>query len=157
MADDELNDDSDPLEQAMKDESNPLRSVVRDLEKQIKGKDKALNTANERIEKLAVVERETVFKEAGIPDEGPAKFFRANYQGDLTAEAIKAAALEHGFITPPSDPDTDAGLNAGDGIAETTGGQQPAGPDIGQLIRDAETPEQVAEIMSNAGLSSAPQ
>lgn len=42
--------------------------------------------------------RETAFAKAGIPDSPLANMFRKSYEGELTAEAIKAQALELGLL-----------------------------------------------------------
>ena len=57
---------------------------------------KALEKANKRNRELeaevAKLSRESLFTQAGVPNEGPGKWFRKGYDGELTLEAIKAAA-----------------------------------------------------------------
>lgn len=141
--------DTGETQDPMEDEKNPLRSVVRDLEKKMK---KLEQERDEAAGKLSTYERSEVFEKAGIPNEGPAAFFRSSYQGDLTEEAVRKAALEHGFIKESTDPNVDAGLNAGDKITETTGSPTPPGPDIGQRIADATSIEELNAIMNDADL-----
>lgn len=59
--------------------------------------------AQERAEKL---ERENAFLKAGVnPDDPKLGYFYRGYDGDLSADAIRAAAVEAGFIDPPqADP-----------------------------------------------------
>lgn len=59
--------------------------------------------AQERAEKL---ERENAFLKAGVdPDDPKLGYFYRGYEGDLDAEAIRAAAVEAGFLAPPqTDP-----------------------------------------------------
>jgi len=50
----------------------------------------------------AAAKREAAFLRAGInPDDTRLSYFVKGYDGDLTADAIKSAAVEAGFIAPP--------------------------------------------------------
>lgn len=50
-------------------------------------------------EELAQIRRELAFTKAGINSDDPKmRYFIKGYEGDLTAEAVRAAALEAGFI-----------------------------------------------------------
>lgn len=81
--DDEIGD------QAPKD---PVRARMRQLEKELKAKEQELAEA-------AAVKRELAFVKAGVPLDNPAtKYFVKAYDGDLTPEAIRAAAEEANFI-----------------------------------------------------------
>lgn len=142
--------EQDPME----DEKNPLRTVVRDLEKKLKNAEKERELA---ASKLTGYERDEIFGKVGLDNTGPAKFFRSQYQGDLTEEAVKAAALEHGFITEKVDPNVEAGLNAGDTISETTSTPPPPGPDLEQRIANATSIEELNDLMQESQLGSAPK
>lgn len=64
--------------------------------------------ADEAEARAAAAERDLAFTKAGIPDEGVGSYFRKGYDGDLTAEAIKAEAAVSGFTTtviPPTPAD----------------------------------------------------
>jgi hypothetical protein len=57
---------------------------------------------------LDVLRREQAFDKARLPDDVPGiNFFRENYKGDLSPEAIKEAAAQHGFIQPATDETAD--------------------------------------------------
>lgn len=48
------------------------------------------------------LKRENAFLRAGIdPEDGRLRYFFKGYEGELTADAIRAAATEAGFIAPP--------------------------------------------------------
>lgn len=71
------------------------RKNIRELERQAKaGKDAAA--------RLATLERELTFRTAGIdPTDARLKYFVKGYDGELSANAIKAAAVEAGFLADP--------------------------------------------------------
>lgn len=55
--------------------------------------------------KLAAMERREAFREAGLDLSKPAiGYFVKGYEGDLTPEAIKAAATEAGFLADEKPP-----------------------------------------------------
>lgn len=49
-------------------------------------------------EQLVAKDRQALFDKVGVPAEKLGKLFRTSYDGDLTEEAVKAAALENGLI-----------------------------------------------------------
>lgn len=54
-------------------------------------------------EELAQIRRELAFTKAGInPDDPKMRYFIKGYDGDLTADAVRAAALEAGFLVQES-------------------------------------------------------
>lgn len=57
-------------------------------------------------EELAQIRRELAFTKAGInPDDPKMRYFVKGYDGELTAEAVRAAAVEAGFLAQQaSDP-----------------------------------------------------
>ena len=57
-------------------------------------------------EELAQIRRELAFTKAGInPDDPKMRYFVKGYDGELTAEAVRAAAVEAGFVAQQaSDP-----------------------------------------------------
>lgn len=57
-------------------------------------------------EELAQIRRELAFTKAGInPDDPKMRYFVKGYDGELTAEAVRAAAIEAGFLAQQtSDP-----------------------------------------------------
>jgi hypothetical protein len=100
---DEDYDDSDEQDAADVRLQEPDRDskVMRELRKRAKEADKLEA-------ELAVIRREAAFDKARLPDDVPGiKFFRDNYKGDLTPEAIAEAAAQHGFIQPATDVTAD--------------------------------------------------
>lgn len=72
--------------------SGPSQNDLRELRKKAKAHD-------ELAAKVARFERDNAFRDAGInPTDAKAKYFVKAYDGELTAEAIKAEALEAGLL-----------------------------------------------------------
>lgn len=70
---------------------------------------KALEKANAKIAELeaanAKFQRDSMFDAAGIPKDKAGKWFRKAYDGELSAEAIKAAAEADGLLEAPTHSD----------------------------------------------------
>lgn len=67
-------------------ETNPVRARMKQLEKEAK-------ELRKQVAEFAVTQRELAFAKAGIDPASPqAKYFVKGYDGDLTPEAIRAAA-----------------------------------------------------------------
>jgi len=83
-------------------ETNPVRARMKQLEKEAK-------ELRKQVAEFAGTQRELAFAKAGIDPALPqAKYFVKGYDGDLTPEAIRAAAEEAQLITPQPvqvDPD----------------------------------------------------
>lgn len=95
------------------DTPNELREYIKRLEGEAK-------TGREAQSELATTTRRATFLEAGLRIDDPKQqdFFKA-YDGELTVDAIKAAAIERGYIDPnPAAP----GQAAADRIAGAAGG-----------------------------------
>jgi hypothetical protein len=96
---DEIEED-DPVEQ-QPSEIQSLRAAAK------KGK------ASEQ--KASKLERENAFLRAGIdPDDPRLGYFYRGYEGEMTADAIRAAATESGFIAPPQQDPAIAAHQAGE-------------------------------------------
>lgn len=91
--------------------------------------------------------RELAFMRAGIDPERDPKlaFFVKGYEGDLTPEAIRKAAVEVGFLAPP-EPDQQAGeqqqqqaadLAAAERVNNASTGAAPPPTDPSTLLQDA--------------------
>lgn len=99
MSDDETfdyDDDTDDNQPTPPAQENPnlaqLRKKAREADR--------LRVENETLR------RERAFDKAKLPDDVPGiNFFRENYKGDLSPEAILEAAATHGFVRA-SEPDT---------------------------------------------------
>jgi hypothetical protein len=93
--------------------------------------------ADELEKKLAAMERKEAFRDVGLDLSKPGVgYFVKGYDGELTAEAIKAAAIEAGFLSEqpaPSNTSTDAphpAQAALDGITEAAGSPSQVGADF---------------------------
>lgn len=65
----------------------------------IKSLRRAANGKKKLEQELANAKRELAFIKAGInPDDPKMRYFVKGYEGDLTADAVRAAALEAGFL-----------------------------------------------------------
>lgn len=73
-------------------QSGPSQNDIRELRKKAKAHD-------DLAAKVAQYERDNAFRDAGInPSDAKAKYFVKAYDGDLTADAIKAEALSAGIL-----------------------------------------------------------
>lgn len=90
--DDDYDLDDDTTTDEPQTGRNPLRAQMRKQEKELK----------ELREQLAAgqqASRELAFVKAGVDTTKPgAKYFVKGYEGELTVDAIKAAAVEEGFL-----------------------------------------------------------
>ena len=113
---------------------NPLRAELKKAQRDLKA-----SRAEAEAGKTAT--RELAFIRAGIDLKAPgAKSFVKAYDGDLTAEAITAAAVEDGIVTPEEpDPVTPQEREAHQRIADQgSGGRPPGSHDIDSAIAEAE-------------------
>jgi hypothetical protein len=110
------------------------------------------NRADELEEQLAAVQRQAAFIEAGITSANPAsKYFMKAYDGELTADAIRAEATAAGFLQPaaPSAQQDSPTLSHYGRIVEASEGATPAPTtDLMVGINNAKTAEEVMELMS---------
>lgn len=71
-----------------------------------RGLRRAANKSKKLEQELADARRELAFTKAGInPDDPKMRYFVKGYDGDMTAEAVRQAALEAGFIASQQGPD----------------------------------------------------
>lgn len=92
---DEIDDEQDDsnAQQQQRQENHDLAQLRKKAKK-----------ADQLEAELNVLRREAAFDKARLPDDVPGiNFFRENYKGDLSPEAIKEAAAQHGFIQPAAD------------------------------------------------------
>lgn len=121
-------DDNDYDEQDQDQEKD--RNWRRDLERRARDGDEAKK-------RVAELERREAFREAGLDLTKPAVgYFVKGYDGELTSEAIKAAAQEAGFLEAPGDAaNTDTAGEAHpaqgvlDQITQAAGASTPGGVD----------------------------
>lgn len=98
------------------------RAQIRNLEKRAKERDEFAKELDDR-------KKSDVFVEAGIdPKNTQHGYFMRGYQGEINVEAIKAAATEAGYLTPP-EPDAaqQAALEAQQRVANASAGATPRG------------------------------
>ena len=72
----------------------------------IKSLRRAANGKKQLEKEVADLKRELAFAKAGLPMNDPKmNYFVKGYEGDMTAEAIRQAALESGFLTSQGQED----------------------------------------------------
>lgn len=95
------------------------RDQVRRLERKAKLADKVPDLE----QKVAEYERRDLFRAVGIdPEDTKAKWFAKGYDGAMTPEAIKAAAIEGGFMAPDKAEVSDEELAAHGALASAAAG-----------------------------------
>lgn len=113
----------DQYDDEIESDEDEAPSGLRKQVKEAQAKAKALES------EVATLRRESAFREAGIDPKDPkARYFVKGYEGDLTADAIKAEAEEAGILNsqPSGIPDEEArAQSAADNI---TSGAEPTGP-----------------------------
>jgi len=114
--------------------------------------EKEAKELRKQVAEFAVTQRELAFAKAGIDPASPqAKYFVKGYDGDLTPEAIRAAAEEAQLITPQPvqvDPDKAAWQQSNRIAAGAETASE--GPSWIKRIRDASSAEEVSEIFAEA-------
>lgn len=141
-----LEDDfnEDDYDQPASDQ-NPVRARMKQLEKEAK-------ELRKQVAEFAVTQRELAFAKAGIDPASPqAKYFVKGYDGDLTPEAIRAAAEEAQLITPQpvqADPDKAAWQQSNRIAAGAETASE--GPSWVKRIRDASSAEEISNIFAEA-------
>ena len=145
MSDEPIYDDAgNPVE----DPDNDPREWVKNLRKQAKEGKKAQR-------ELEHLKRDLVFKEAGIPEEGPGKLFRKAYDGDVSEDAIRAAAQEYGILDAPpnSEPSPQEQQAVQRAAAATAGASSPPPESIEEALAQTDKlpeqlrPEAVRQVM----------
>lgn len=58
---------------------------------------------DEVVSERDLLKRENAFLKAGIPDTPQGRLLQRGYDGELTSEAIKSAAIEYGIIEAPAE------------------------------------------------------
>jgi hypothetical protein len=80
------------------------------IRKQLREAEKARKELESLRQELAKQQAEVQFTKAGIPDSGIGALFRKAYDGEASADAIRAAAQEYGILQPASTPTPDESL-----------------------------------------------
>lgn len=90
-----------------------------------RGLRRAANKSKKLEQELSSTRRELAFIKAGInPDDPKMRYFVKGYEGELSADAVREAALEAGFLAsqPQSDPTKDAAAAAQNRVMAASAG-----------------------------------
>jgi hypothetical protein len=118
---------------------------MRELEQQVKAFEAKAKEAE-------AAQRELAFVKAGVdPDSAAAKYFVKGYDGELTAEAIRAAAEEASLI-PSQKKEVAAEQQAWNRVAQASraGETSDAPVDYVQRFNNAKSAEEVMALMAQA-------
>ena len=124
---------------------DPVRARMRELEQQVKAFEAKAKEAE-------AATRELAFVKAGVdPDSAAAKYFVKGYDGELTAEAIRAAAEEASLI-PSHKKEVVAEEQAWNRVAQASraGETSDAPVDYVQRFNNAKSAEEVMALMAQA-------
>jgi len=124
---------------------NPVRARMRELE----DRNKALEAQAKEAE---AAKRELAFVKAGVdPDSAAAKWFVKGYDGEITAEAIRAAAEEASLI-PSQKKEVVAEEQAWNRVAQASraGETSDAPVDYSQRINAAKSSDEVMALLAQA-------
>lgn len=124
---------------------NPVRARMRELE----DRNKALEAQAKEAE---AAKRELAFVKAGVdPDSAAAKWFVKGYDGEITAEAIRAAAEEASLI-PSEKKEVAAEQQAWNRVAQASraGETSDAPIDYSQRINAAKSSDEVMALLAQA-------
>lgn len=123
---------------------NPVRARMKELEKEAAELRKQIADAE-------TAKRELAFVKAGIDPNSPmSKYFMKGYDGELSPEAIRQAAVEAQLISPPEATPTQVEAAGWQKIAKIAAGSQTAQPpvDWSQRLQNAESPKEVEAILA---------
>ena len=124
---------------------NPVRARMRELE----DRNKALEAQAKEAE---AAKRELAFVKAGVdPDSAAAKYFVKGYDGELTAEAIRAAAEEASLI-PSEKKEVVAEQQAWNRVAQASraGEASDVPVDYVQRFNNAKSADEVMALLAQA-------
>jgi hypothetical protein len=124
---------------------DPVRARMRELEQQVKAFEAKAKEAE-------AAQRELAFVKAGVnPDSAAAKYFVKGYDGELTPEAIRAAAEEANLVS--SEKKEAAGeQQAWNRVAQASRAGETSEPpvDYTQRLSNAKSPDEVMAIIAQA-------
>lgn len=100
-------------------------------------------------QKVADYERREAFRDAGIDlNDSRNKYFVKGYDGDLTPDAIKAKAVEDGFLEDSEQVEKTGELEAHQRADRATSGEAPAPTDISAELSQAKDQNEVMQILA---------
>ena len=143
---DEVLDTEDESGESGKDS----RQFVRDLEKQAKAGKAAAREANEAKAEANAAKRELALLKAGIDTNSPTgKLFVKAYDGEISVEAIKAAAGEYGLIPTSQTAEIQNDMAALDRVSQASSGSTAnIQPSVLDEIRNAQSPDEVLKLLT---------
>ena len=123
---------------------NPVRARMKQLEKEAR-------ELRKQVAEFSATQRELAFVKAGIDPASPqAKYFVKGYDGDLTPEAIREAAVEAQLITPSVSEDADKqALKQSNKIAAGSESAPPP-PSWNKRISEASSEQEIYDIFAEA-------
>jgi hypothetical protein len=125
---------------------NPVRARMKQLEKETA-------ELRKQVAEAQSAQRELAFVKAGIDPLAPmAKYFVKGYEGDMTPDAIRQAAVEAQLISPPDSTPSADEAQAWQRTQKIAAGSQTAQPpvDWNRRISEARSPQEVDQILSEA-------
>jgi len=134
------------------------RALDPNIRKQLRQAKKLQAERDSAFAELESFKRDVTFTKLGISEDGIGRLFRKAYDGDVTPEAVLAAAEEYGIISRQqsnerdANSDTDAELRQltrVQGATVGSSGSNPVAPEqrMAAGLADASTPEQVMAFM----------
>lgn len=136
-------------EDQMEENRNPVRARMKQLEKENAEAKRLLAEAE-------AAKRELAFVKAGIDLSAPVtKYFVKGYDGELSPEAIRQAAVEAQLISPPEPSPLVEEAQAWNRTAKIAAGSQTAQPPIdwNRRLQEARNPQEVDAILAEARIA----
>jgi hypothetical protein len=134
----------DEFEQDETEGRNPVRDRMKQLE--------AENQKYRQIaEEAAAAKRELAFMKVGIDLESPVgKLFAKAYDGDVSPEAVSAAAAEYGILKPPpavNANETEQRAWSNTAMSQASGAPAPATTDMREAMRNARNEDELKALI----------
>lgn len=148
--------DVEEIDTPQEETKNPARAYTRDLEKKTARLQDEVDAAKAQAAEAAAIKKENLFLKAGVTniDSGVGKLLFNGYEGELSVEAIKAAASEVNLIPTSEQTEVKAELAAISSTAQiASSGQGSTPPNEIAAIRNAKTPQEVIALAQKAGSS----
>ena len=112
------------------------------------------NAGDEAVAELAQLRRELSFRDAGVdPNTKQGQYFMRGYDGEMTADAIRAEAAELGLTGQPvqtQQPQVDFGAEQRIAMAADDAGPV-ANPELDTLIRQTKNADELRDLMEAHG------
>jgi len=112
------------------------------------------SAGDEAVAELAQLRRELSFRDAGVdPNSKQGQYFMRGYDGEMTADAIRAEAAELGLTGQPvqtQEPQIDYGAEQRIAMAADDAGPV-TNPELDTLIRQTKNADELRELMEAHG------